>query len=101
MGIDIRLEDRKGKLLEEVPDVDNLLSRLLPSWEDPSFQCLRNIDPWGDTVFNHLQMDQVISELQRVRLQASTEEERAFTDSIESMARRCQEENLYLKFLGD
>jgi hypothetical protein len=41
-------------------------------------------------------------ELQRIRPKASTEEERAFVDSIGRMAERCKEgEGLYLKFLGD
>ena len=102
MGMAIQLEDKQGKVLEEISDLESLLARLFPSWEDASFHCLRYIDPWGDTIFNHLQMDELISELQRIRATTSIESERAFIDAIEGMAMRCKEgEHLYLKFLGD
>ena len=102
MGMAIQLEDQHGKALEEIPDLESLLARLFPSWEDEAFHCLRYIDPWGNTIFNHLQMDEVISELQRIRARTSVEAERAFLDAIEGMATRCKEgEHLYLKFVGD
>jgi hypothetical protein len=102
MGMSIRLEDNQGKATEEIPDLESLLSRFFPSWDDQSFHFLRYIDPWGETVFNHLQMDELISELRRIRARASTEEERAFVDAIEGMATRCKDgEGLYLKFIGD
>jgi hypothetical protein len=102
MGMSIQLEDPQGKVFEEIPDLESLLARLFPSWDDATFHCLRYIDPWGATVFNHLQMDEVISELQRIREQTIVEVERAFIDAIEAMATRCKEgEHRYLKFLGD
>ena len=102
MGMSIRREDRQGKAIEEIPDLESLLSRFFPSWDDESYHFLRYIDPWGETVFNHLQMDELISELRRVRLKASTEEERAFVDAIEGLAARSKEgDGMYLKFLGD
>ncbi len=102
MGMSIRRENRDGKAIEEIPDLESLLSRFFPSWDDESYHFLRYIDPWGDTVFNHLQMDELISELKRVRLRATTEEQRAFVDAIEGLAARCKDgDGLYLKFLGD
>jgi hypothetical protein len=102
MGMAIQLEDQQGKVLEEIPDLESFLARLFPSWEDDGFHCLRYIDPWGDTIFNHLQMDEVILELRRIRATTTVEAERAFVDAIEGMAARCKEgEHLYLKFLGD
>jgi hypothetical protein len=102
MGMAIQLEDQQGKVLEEIPDLESLLARLFPSWDDDTFHCLRYIDPWGETTFNHLQMDEVISELRRIRKKTAVEAERAFIDAIEGMATRCKEgEHRYLKFLGD
>jgi hypothetical protein len=102
MGMSIRRENREGKVIEEIPDLESLLSRFFPSWDDESYHCLRYIDPWGETVFNHLQMDELISELRRIRLKASTEEERAFVDAVEGLATRCKDgDGLYLKFIGD
>jgi hypothetical protein len=102
MGMAIQLEDQQGKVLEEIPDLESLLARLFPSWDDDTSHCLRYIDPWGETTFNHLQMDEVISELRRIRKKTAVEAERAFIDAIEGMATRCKEgEHRYLKFLGD
>jgi hypothetical protein len=102
MGMSIRRENRESKVIEEIPDLESLLSRFFPSWDDESYHCLRYIDPWGETVFNHLQMDELISELRRIRLKASTEEERAFVDAVEGLATRCKDgDGLYLKFIGD
>lgn len=102
MGFAIQLEDRQGKVVEEITDLESLLARVFPSWDDESFHCLRYIDPWGDTTFNHLQMDEVISELQRLRAVTAVEVERAFIDAIEAMAQRCKDgEQVYLRFIGD
>jgi hypothetical protein len=102
MGMSIRLETRNGKAIEEIPDLESLLSRFFPSWDDLTYHFLRYIDPWGETVFNHLQMDELIFELRRIRQKASTEEQRAFVDAIEGMADRCKDsDGLYLKFSGD
>ena len=86
MGMSIRLENRDGKAVEEIPDLESLLSRFFPSWDDLTYHFLRYIDPWGETVFNHLQMDELIFELRRIRQKADTEEQRAFVDAIEGMA---------------
>ena len=67
MGMSIRLENRDGKAVEEIPDLESLLSRFFPSWDDLTYHFLRYIDPWGETVFNHLQMDELIFELRRIR----------------------------------
>ena len=102
MGLDIRLEDREGMTLEETPDLQNVLSRVLPSWDDESFHLLRYIDPWGDTVFNRLQMDELVEELRRIREKTSNEEERFFIRAVGTMALRCKDgDHLYLKFPGD
>ena len=89
MGMSIRLETREGKALEEIPDLESLLSHFFPSWDDLTYHFLRYVDPWGDTIFNHLQMEELIFELRRIRQKASTEEQRAFVDAIEGMAGRC------------
>jgi hypothetical protein len=102
MGMSICLETRDGKATEEIPDLESLLSRFFPSWDDQTYHFLRYIDPWGETVFNHLQMDELIFELRRIRSKASSEEQCAFVDAIEGMAGRCKDgDGLYLKFIGD
>jgi hypothetical protein len=55
MGIAILLEDEHGDVLETI-EWPTWLDSLLPSYDDESFQCLRFVDPYGDTIFNVVQM---------------------------------------------
>jgi hypothetical protein len=82
LGFDIRLEDERGKRLDEVGDPTNLLQRLLPSPKDQSFACLRFVDPYGDTTFNQAQMETLLAELERVRAMATRPEEQQLLDGI-------------------
>lgn len=102
VGFDMRLENEKGDRIDEVGDPRNLLGRLLPSPKDESFACLRFVDPYGDTVFNRIQIETFIRELERIRIKATTKEEQALLDRLRALAERCQSEpHLYLKFYGD
>jgi hypothetical protein len=102
MGIDISLETETGEILEQVFDPKNILEQVLPSYDDMSFYCLRFIDPYGDTVFNQLQMVLLLAELRRIREKVQNQEESAFLDQIETLANRCKAgPHLYLKFYGD
>ncbi len=102
MGLRMDLEDERGHAVERVLDPTNILHRLLPSHDDGSFQCLRFIDWYGDTVFNRLQMDVFLAELSHIAQKAQTKEQRELLSQIEDLARRCQRgPHLYLKFYGD
>ncbi len=102
MGLDVILEWEDGERIEDVGDPHNLLHRLLPPHDDDSYQCLRFIDWYGDTVFNRLQMTPFLAEWERLYSAAQSEEEKELLRSIETLARRCQSEpHLYLKFYGD
>jgi hypothetical protein len=102
MGLDIFLQDEEGEILEEVGDPHNLLHELLPSYNEYSYQFLRFIDWYGDTVFNRMQIEVFLAEWQRLYSKAQTEEERELLARIEELARACREEpHLYLKFQGD
>lgn len=103
MGLSVRLEDENGELvMEEVHDLQNLLHRLLPATDDASYQCLRFIDWYGDTVFNRLQMPTFLVEMSRIRCSTRRVEEGELMDSISGLAERChQGMHLYLKFYGD
>ena len=61
MGFCVRLESEDGEPLEEIEDPKNILHQLLPS-EDASYNFLRFIDWYGETVFNRLQIPSFISE---------------------------------------
>ena len=101
MGLGIELQDECGATLESVTDPKNLLSRLLPS-NDDAHPTLASIDPYGDTVFNRLQMARFLREWAVISTKALTSEERGLLAAIEKMALRCRDEvHLYLKFIGD
>ena len=101
MGFNIILEGEDREPLEQVEDPKNILHQLLPS-EDVSYQCLRFIDWYGDTVFNRLQIQPLLSELDRVIECARTSEENALLARIRELAVRCSKEpHLYLRFSGD
>jgi hypothetical protein len=60
------------------------------------------INPYGDTVFNELQMDVFLSEWERIRGVAETPEQVEAWTSIRDLARKCKEEaHFYLRFIGD
>ena len=57
------VEAKRGRL-----DDPGFLSELLPSGEGlPTTICLRFLDPYGDTVFKQLQLDQLLRELESLR----------------------------------
>jgi hypothetical protein len=102
MGLGIELQDEFGGRIDSVADPKNLLGQWLPAHNDRSHPMLASIDPYGDTVFNRLQIERLLSEWVEIETQAQTSEERELVLRIKSLAHRCQDEvHLYLKFVGD
>jgi hypothetical protein len=88
MGMAVRLEDQQDNVLEEIPDLESVLAQLFPSGEV--------------TIFNHLQSDEVISELRRIPARTTVEPDGTRLDAVEEMTVRYRErEHCNLKFLGD
>ena len=67
VGISVRIEDENGQPAGELLDPRNHLGRLLSLPECADTVCLRFIDPYGDTVFNQLQLPCLIADLEAVR----------------------------------
>jgi hypothetical protein len=63
MGVDARWENGQGTALETFEDPNNLVAQFLPENADVDFPCLRFVDLYGDTVFNQLQLPQLLDEL--------------------------------------
>ena len=55
MPISVALQNINGKKFKQVVPPMGLLNRLLPI-EDSRFPLLRYVDPYGNTIFNGLQM---------------------------------------------
>jgi len=96
-----QLQAETGEVVEEVLDRGGVIDRLIPPVSDDTSACWRFIDPYGDTVFNTLQMGPFLLELD-VFQRTATEQQALVLARLESMARRCRDDvHLYLKFIGD
>lgn len=101
MGFKVALEDERGERLETIIDYTNRLHRLLRPYQGgDSF--LSQLDWYGNTVFNHLQMPLLLSAFRELAQQIENEEEQRLVEGIMGLAKRCESEvHLYLKFIGD
>jgi hypothetical protein len=97
MSLVVKLEDDLGEQSDWV-----MLHGVLPSREDHEFSLLRCVDPYGNTVFNHLQMESFLEEWERLRDRAADETQKEAWTKIKDMAQRCQNDrDLYLRFVGN
>ena len=63
------------------------------------FKLLRYIDPYGDTYFNRVQMDDFLEEWDSIQ---PSSDQREQWELVRTMALRCRDKaHLYLLFLGD
>jgi hypothetical protein len=96
MSLVVKLEDDLGERGEWI-----LLHGVIPPFEDRDFPLLRGIDPFGKTVFNHLQMESFLEEWARVQDRAKDETQRDAWQKVKEMAESCsQDRDLYLRFVG-
>jgi hypothetical protein len=103
VGFEIQLQDEWGGRIESIADPKSLLADLLPPDEkSDAYPMLAGIDPYGDTIFNPIQIRRFLSEWVGVVSTARTQEGRELVQEIERLARRCSDEvHTYLKFIGD
>ncbi len=103
VGLEIVLQDEWGGKIASVADPKNLLAGLLPTAEKAdAYPMLAGIDPYGDTIFNPLQITRFLREWADVISNSRTPEEWALTSEIERLARRCADEvHAYLRLIGD
>jgi hypothetical protein len=64
MGIDTRIETERAESLADVPDPRGYFSWGLSLHDQASTICLKFIDPYGNTIFNQLQLPTLVSELE-------------------------------------
>lgn len=77
----------------------DLLRELLPAGD---CSLLSGIDFYGDTVFNRIQMNDLLPELTKLKANKLTSAQIAHVSAIEQLALKCKQEvHLYLKFIGD
>jgi len=77
-------------------------TKILPCLDDTRFSLLRFIDPYGDTLFNRLQIPVVLNDLRLLKTIAGSCDQQDLIQRIERLAEMSQKEpHLYLKFIGD
>jgi hypothetical protein len=97
MSLVVKLEDDLGERSDWV-----MLHSVIPSREDREYVLLRGIDPYGKTVFNHLQMESFLEEWERIRDRAKDESQKESWQRVKEMAEACKSDrDLYLRFVGN
>jgi hypothetical protein len=96
MSLVVKLEDDLGERSEWV-----MLHGVIPANDERDFPVLRCIDPFGKTVFNHLQAEAFLEEWERVKDRARDESQREAWQKVKEMATTCKSDrDLYLRFVG-
>ena len=97
MSMVVKLEDDLGERSEWV-----VLNGVLPSPTESGFGVLAGIDPFGKTVFNHLQMAALLAEWERAKDRARDDSQVEAWKRVKEMAEACrQDRDLYLRFVGN
>jgi len=98
----VKLETEDGVSKGEVLDPEGLIDRYLPSLGDLAFPLLRLVDPYGDTVFNQLQVQVLLAEWDRIIEAAASLPDRQLLLQVRALALQCENEpHTYLRFMGD
>jgi hypothetical protein len=97
--IQVVVQDENGK---PVTDLTDLSAHCLPGANDERFVLLRFVDPYGDTVFNCLQVPHLLRDLEVLE---GLTTDKAVHDQIAQLKTMCQvclaTPHLYVKFIGD
>jgi hypothetical protein len=94
VNVEVQLRDERGKVIPKGGAVIN--------FELPLSSLLQYIDPWGNTVFNALQMDDFLREWDCAKEMTQSEEQRAQWEKVRRLAIECRDgSHIYLTFIGD
>lgn len=97
MSLVVKLEDDLGEHSEWV-----ILNGVVPGTSDPNFVLLSGVDPFGKTVFNHLQMEAFLQEWDRAKDRARDDTQIEAWKRVKEMAETCRRDrDLYLRFVGN
>ena len=91
----VRLQNERGEPV--IPEDALIEFGAIPNGE--GFRLLRYIDPYGDTYFNHAQMEDFLADWDKLEPRGDQREQ---WQLVRNMATRCQDEShFYLRFIGD
>jgi hypothetical protein len=102
MPISIARVDENHEVLERLADTSDWLLRTIGKSEARKLCLLQYVDPYGDTVFNRMQLEDLNRDLNVLLSQLLSEEARRVIVGVQEMSDRCRDEvHTYLKFIGD
>jgi hypothetical protein len=97
MSLVVKLEDDLGERSEWV-----MLHGVVPATGHVDFMLLSGIDPFGKTVFNHLQMEPFLKEWDRAKVRVHDDSQKEAWLKVKEMAEICRaDRDLYLRFVGN
>lgn len=101
--VSLEYESKKSAALGQVFDFTDAIVRLGHEAQGESpLELLQFVDPYGNTVFNKLQMPAVLRDLKRLLPKARTAQEMEALVGVEKLATQSlNEQLLYLWFYGD
>lgn len=103
--MNIILEGEKGNRLATVFDTHGILLTLIFETAEKDSECRRLldfVDPYGDVVFNWLQMKQLSIELDDLSQSAESPEAQDLLSGIQALVKQGLEGvHLYLRLMGD
>lgn len=102
---DVHLVDENQNEVEAleigIVEVGWLISKNISEEELKKTFCLQFIDPWGDTIFNRVQIGILRDEFERLLDKCQTNEEKEKLKSIIEFIAKGEKLNTFVKFLGD
>jgi hypothetical protein len=102
MGIDLHVEDEHGEAIEIIPDDQNILSKIINTYNTSSCTLLKYIDPYGDTVFNHKQLNDLINDFSQIMNNSNESITKVYLRKVNSiLVRNVNKVHVYFKFYGD
>jgi hypothetical protein len=101
---DLQIEDGSGRAVRaldvHIQEFLRLVDRNISPDDLARTSCLRFIDPFGDTVFNELQLETLVKELSMIADSCKIAEEKKTLRSIIEFISDA-EIHMYVKFYGD
>ena len=96
----VNLENERHEVIEKIYEHGWLLKIL--DLTDRNYYCGRFIDRYGMTIFNRLQMDDFIKEMNTLKVESRDEKAKTFIDEIINLAEKCRNDvHTYIRFNGD
>lgn len=99
--MNIFLENERGERMRSIYDTENRLMKKIFSRKE-AMRLLKYVDPYGATVFNHVQIDDLIWDLDDLAMETGKGEDLTVLSAVRSLANEVKAtRHLYVRMVGD